>query len=92
MAGADMTPDLTPDQLRAALAASQQQVADMAAAQEEFLRVVSHDLRAPLRHVTSYGKLVREVLGDLPADVLDRVEEVVRESFGLSASEGAEEG
>ena len=28
----------------------------------------------------------------LPADVLDRVEEVVRESFGLSASEGAEEG
>lgn len=66
----DMTPDLTPDQLRAALAASQQQVADMAAAQEEFLRVVSHDLRAPLRHITSYGKLVREVLGDLPADVL----------------------
>ena len=65
----DMTPDLTPEQLRAALAASQQQVADMAAAQEEFLRVVSHDLRAPLRHITSYGKLVREVLGDLPADV-----------------------
>lgn len=62
--------DMTPDQLRAALAASQQQVADMAAAQEAFLRVVSHDLRAPLRHITSYGKLVREVLGDLPADVL----------------------
>ena len=70
MAGADMTPDLTPEQWRAALAASQRQVADMAAAQEEFLRVVSHDLRAPLRHITSYGKLVREVLGDLPADVL----------------------
>ena len=70
MAGADMTPDLTPEQWRAALAASQRQVADIAAAQEEFLRVVSHDLRAPLRHVTSYGKLVREVLGDLPADVL----------------------
>ena len=32
--------------------------------------MVSHDLRAPLRHITSYGKLVREVLGDLPADVL----------------------
>ena len=69
MAGADMTPT-SPEQLRAALAASQQRVADMAAAQEDFLRVVSHDLRAPLRHITSYGKLVREVLGDLPADVL----------------------
>lgn len=56
-------------QLRAELARSQQQVADMAAAQEEFLRAVSHDLRAPLRHITSYGKLVREVLGDLPAEV-----------------------
>ena len=66
VAGADMT----PEQLRAELARSQQQVADMAAAQEEFLRAVSHDLRAPLRHVTSYGTLVREVLGDLPADVL----------------------
>ena len=55
--------------LRAALARSEQQMADMAAAQEEFLRAVSHDLRAPLRHVTSYGTLVREVLGDLPPDV-----------------------
>jgi hypothetical protein len=34
VAGADMT----PEQLRAELARSQQQVADMAAAQEEFLR------------------------------------------------------
>lgn len=56
--------------LRADLARSQQQVADMAAAQEEFLRAVSHDLRAPLRHVTSYGTLVREVLCDLPPEVL----------------------
>ncbi|MBY0409431.1 MAG: two-component sensor histidine kinase, partial [Burkholderiaceae bacterium] len=39
------------------------------AAQEEFLRAVSHDLRAPLRHVTSYGALVREVLADLPPEV-----------------------
>ena len=46
-------------QLRADLARSQQQVADMAAAQEELLRAVSHDLRAPLRHVTCYGTVVR---------------------------------
>ena len=56
--------------LRAELARSQQQVADMAAAQEEFLRAVSHDLRAPLRHMTSYGTLVREVLCDLPPEVV----------------------
>ena len=71
-------------QLRAELARSQQQVADMAAAQEEFLRAVSHDLRAPLRHVTSYGTLVREVLGDLPPDVLQGAE--VQEALGFLAT------
>ena len=70
--------------LRAALARSQQQVADMAAAQEEFLRAVSHDLRAPLRHVTSYGTLVREVLGDLPPEVLHGAE--VQEALGFLAT------
>lgn len=60
----------TVPQLRSELARTQQQLADMAAAQEAFLRAVSHDLRAPLRHVTSYGALVRETLAqDLPADV-----------------------
>ncbi|MFN3437352.1 MAG: sensor histidine kinase [Acidovorax sp.] len=71
-------------QLRAELARSQQQVADMAAAQEEFLRAVSHDLRAPLRHVTSYGTLVREVLGDLPPEVLQGAE--VQEALGFLAT------
>ncbi|MHA7600668.1 sensor histidine kinase [Alicycliphilus sp. T452] len=48
------------------LAAAHRQIADMAAAHEAFLRAVSHDLRAPLRHVTSYGALVRELLQELP--------------------------
>ncbi|MDP3230525.1 MAG: ATP-binding protein [Acidovorax sp.] len=74
----------TVEGLRAELARSQQQVADMAAAQEEFLRAVSHDLRAPLRHVTSYGTLVREVLGDLPSDVLQGAE--VQEALGFLAT------
>ncbi|KRD26504.1 histidine kinase [Acidovorax sp. Root267] len=74
----------TLQQLRAALASSQQQVAEMAGAQEEFLRAVSHDLRAPLRHVTSYGKLVREVLGDLPSEVLQGAE--VQEALGFLAT------
>jgi light-regulated signal transduction histidine kinase (bacteriophytochrome) len=84
-------PDASPDHelqqlqgLRAELARSQQQVADMAAAQEEFLRAVSHDLRAPLRHVTSYGTLVREVLGDLPPEVVQGAE--VQEALGFLAT------
>ena len=82
-----MTQPMSPaevEQLRAELARSQQQVADMVAAQEEFLRAVSHDLRAPLRHVTSYGTLVREVLGDLPPEVAQGAE--VREALGFLAT------
>lgn len=69
----------TVEGLRAALARSQQQLADMTAAQEEFLRAVSHDLRAPLRHVTSYGALVREVLAGLegPAGASEDVQEAL---------------
>lgn len=56
-------------ELRAALAQCQQHNAALAAAQEEFLRAVSHDLRAPLRHVTAYGELVRELLMELRASM-----------------------
>jgi signal transduction histidine kinase len=72
------------ERLRAELARCQQQVADMVAAQEEFLRAVSHDLRAPLRHVTSYGALVRELLGDLPPEVAQGAE--VQEALGFLAT------
>lgn len=48
--------------LRALLAERDQALGDLTASQEEFLRAVSHDLRAPLRHITSFGPLVREVL------------------------------
>ncbi len=74
----------TMEGLRAELARSQRQVADMAAAQEEFLRAVSHDLRAPLRHMTSYGTLVREVLCDLPPEVVQGAE--VQEALGFLAT------
>ena len=77
----DASPEQEVHQLRTELARARQQVADMAAAQDEFLHAVSHDLRAPLRHVTSYGTLVREVLGDLPADVAERDE--VQEALGF---------
>ena len=75
MAGPAQAPTEDPAQelarLRAQLAERDQRLADMAAAHEEFLRAVSHDLRAPLRHITSYGPLVTEVLqeadGALPS-------------------------
>ncbi|AVO48714.1 two-component sensor histidine kinase [Melaminivora suipulveris] len=60
-----------------ALAQAQRQIAEMAAAQEAFMRRVVHDLGAPLRHVTSYGALVRELLGELqqpPAQVAEALE------------------
>lgn len=52
--------------LQAELDEARRQIGAMAAAHETFLRGVSHDLRAPLRHVTSYGALVRELLQELP--------------------------
>jgi len=56
--------------LRALLAQRDAQLAEQAAGMEEWMHAVSHDLRAPLRHITSYGPLVRELLQEsgLPAD------------------------
>ncbi len=65
------------EQLRTRLAEREQQIAAMAAAHEDFLRAVSHDLRAPLRHITSYGPLVSEVLQEsgLAGDALAEAQE-----------------
>lgn len=56
-------------------------VHELTAAHEEFLRAVSHDLRAPLRHVTSYATLLQEVLQELP-DAAPQV----REALGFAAT------
>ncbi|WP_311233237.1 ATP-binding protein [Acidovorax sp. PRC11] len=50
--------------LRALLAERDRALADMAAAHDEFLHAASHDLRAPLRHIVSFGPLVRELVED----------------------------
>jgi signal transduction histidine kinase len=47
--------------LRAELAAQREE-------QQAFLRAVSHDLRAPVRHIVSYGQLVRELVQESNAD------------------------
>lgn len=71
---------MSPD-TQAALAAAQRQIADMAAAHEAFVRAVVHDLRAPLRHVTSYGALTRELLQELPGTAPE-----VAEALGFVAT------
>ena len=52
------------DEARAEIARLQQQLAQAGQALEDFTYSVSHDLRASLRHVSSYLKIVREDLGD----------------------------
>ena len=57
-----MTPELLA--ARAQIAQLQRELAQARAALEEFTYSVSHDLRAPLRHVGAYLKIIREDLGD----------------------------
>lgn len=57
-----MDADLEQAHLR--IAQLEQQLAQAGQALEDFTHSVSHDLRASLRHVTSYLKIVREDLGD----------------------------
>jgi len=67
--------------LQAERDAALRRVQELSAAQEEFLRAVSHDLRAPLRQVTSYATLLREVLQQQPDPPAQ-----VREALGFAAT------
>lgn len=60
--------------LRAQLAAAQADAEDLA-------RTVSHDLRAPLRHVRAYGEVLREMLaaGEDVAPALDQIDRSSRQ-------------
>lgn len=60
--GSSRHTDLTLEQARALLQEREHELAALRVAQEAFIGTVAHDLRAPLRHITSYGALVRELL------------------------------
>lgn len=49
-------------QALALLARREQELAALRASHDDWLRALSHDLRAPLRHITSYAPLLRETL------------------------------
>ncbi len=58
--GASPVTDLS--QALALLAQREQELAALQAGHEDWVRALSHDLRAPLRHITSYAPLLRETL------------------------------
>jgi light-regulated signal transduction histidine kinase (bacteriophytochrome) len=58
----DCAPPTDLPQALALLAQREQELAALRASHEDWLRALSHDLRAPLRHITSYTPLLRETL------------------------------
>ncbi|WP_394787948.1 ATP-binding protein [Rhodoferax sp.] len=75
-----MDQDKTIAELQARLQQSETHNAALQAELEHFVRNVSHDLRAPLRHITAYAPLVREMLteGEDPSPCLDTLEQSAR--------------
>ncbi|GAB4401851.1 MAG: hypothetical protein OHK0048_19060 [Rhodoferax sp.] len=62
--------------------------AELAAARAElqdFLYAVSHDLRAPLRHIRAYAEVIREDFPDLPAELLGHLDVMTRAAAQLQA-------
>ena len=52
----------------AELARLRAELAEQREQQQAFLRAISHDLRSPVRHIVSYGQLVRELVQESNAD------------------------
>lgn len=57
-----------------ALAADQAELLRLRAAHQDLLRAISHDLRAPLRHVTAFAPLLREILEQAALPAAERAE------------------
>ena len=71
--------NIVPQTLQEALTLLQRRDAELAAlrhAQQEWVHAVSHDLRAPLRHVLAFNPLIAELL-QLPAPSGDDLQEAI---------------
>lgn len=66
----------TLQEAQAMLVQQQQELERLHRAHEAWMRVVAHDLRAPLRHVTSFAPLLREAVEDLAAEAPQAAEAV----------------
>lgn len=74
-----MTPEETITQLRAELAALRQE-------QQTFAATVTHDLRAPLRHIGAYAQLLREdAAGVLHGEALGFIDTITQAAHTLTA-------
>jgi light-regulated signal transduction histidine kinase (bacteriophytochrome) len=65
---------------RTRIAALEAELAALRAVMQEFTYTVSHDLRAPLRHIVSYVQLVQEDAGPLLPDEVARFLTVITDS------------
>lgn len=85
MSAAHPSPGEAPATLEQALqqlAAREQALAQLQIAHEGLLRAVSHDLRAPLRHLTSFAPLLREAVNELAGATPGEVAEEALEFVG----------
>ena len=79
------TEPATLEEAQALLLQQQQELERLHHAHEAWMRVVAHDLRAPLRHVMSFAPLLREAVEDLAAEAPQAEEAVAdaREFVGM---------